>query len=80
VDFEGMIRELLETPAFKAAIAERFEGFAEHKHMPEQVRPNHRLTWDAAVESTAECFAGAIGEAMEKHPWLAKQAMKLMEA
>jgi hypothetical protein len=78
MDFEGMFRELANTPEFWAKVFDRFTVYAAEKHLTETIEANHRVTWTAAAQAGAEAMAAIVGEEMEKHPFLAKQAAKMM--
>lgn len=79
MDFMGMFLELAKTPAFAEKVNERFAKYAAEKQIPAGAKENHLMTWNTATQAGAEVLAEIIGETMEKHPFLAKQAMKMLE-
>lgn len=78
MDFVGMFSQLAEAPEFSTKVAAKFAAYCEEKKIPVNYRQNHATTWNKAAAIGAETLAEIIGETMEKHPYLAKQAMKMM--
>lgn len=80
MDFVGMFAQLAESPEFQKKVAEAFANWVEVKKIPGPYRPNHDATFTEGAKHGASALAEIIGETMEKHPYLAKQAMKLLGA
>ena len=79
MDFIGMFTQLARQPEFAAKIAEKFATYCLAKQIPPgTVRTNHGVTWNEAALAGADALAEIIGEELERHPFLAKQAAKMM--
>lgn len=78
MDFVGMFAQLSEAPEFSQKVAAKFSAYCEEKKIPVAYRQNHATTWNKAAAIGAEVLAEIIGETMEKHPYLAKQAAKML--
>lgn len=78
MDFVGMFAQMAEDPAFTKKVALKFAAYCEEKKIPAMYRQNHATTFNTAAAIGAEILAEIIGETMEKHPYLAKQAAKMM--
>lgn len=78
MDFEAMFLELAKQPEFQQKVSERFKQYATKKQIPMEFQRNHTVTWDEGAQAGAAALAAIIGETMAKHPYLAKQAAKMM--
>ena len=80
LDFEGMFGGLAQTPDFTVKVEAKFQEYAKERKIPEgsPAYDNHHTTYQAAAAAGAGILAEVIGGTFEKHPFLAKQAEKML--
>jgi len=76
-----MFQQLANNPEFKKRVQARFKSYSTDVHIPAGIAlANHQKTWDLAAATGADVLSEIIADEMEAHPFLAKQAAKLIGA